>query len=105
MNGLRIGGIGVTVEYWGQEMAEGFLHDFEGWAMFMASFSVLLAEVWVLGWIGRDTTAAGDARPGVPAPTPAGARIERRSVPRRCSCRQRCSPRVRRVPRLPQRRM
>ena len=43
MNSLRIGGIGVTVEYWGPEMAEGILHDIEGWFMFMASLSVLLA--------------------------------------------------------------
>ncbi|MCB1703173.1 MAG: exosortase, partial [Halioglobus sp.] len=31
MNSFRIGVIGVTVEYWGIEAAEGFLHDFEGW--------------------------------------------------------------------------
>jgi len=48
MNSARIGLIGVSVEYWGQQMAEGVLHDFEGWVVFMASLVVLLAEMWVL---------------------------------------------------------
>ncbi len=48
MNSIRIGAIGVTVEYWGQEMAEGFLHDFEGWIMFMFSFMLLLLEISLL---------------------------------------------------------
>ncbi len=30
LNSARIGVIGVTVEHWGQKMAEGLLHDFEG---------------------------------------------------------------------------
>ena len=35
INSLRIGLIGITVEYWGPAMAEGLLHDVEGWFMFM----------------------------------------------------------------------
>lgn len=41
MNSFRIGVIGVTVEHWGIEAAEGFLHDFEGWVVFMACLAVL----------------------------------------------------------------
>ncbi|MGI9286453.1 MAG: VPLPA-CTERM-specific exosortase XrtD [Pseudomonadales bacterium] len=48
MNSFRIGVIGVTVEYWGIEMAEGFLHDFEGWFVFMACLGVLLLEICLL---------------------------------------------------------
>jgi len=48
MNSARIGLIGVSVEYWGRKMAEGVLHDFEGWVVFMASLAVLLSEMWVL---------------------------------------------------------
>ncbi len=48
MNSLRIGIIGVLVEYWGIEMAEGFLHDFEGWVVFMFCFAILLLEMWLL---------------------------------------------------------
>jgi exosortase D (VPLPA-CTERM-specific) len=54
MNSLRIGIIGVMVDRWGQSMAEGFLHDFEGWVMFMASAAVLLLEIIVLSRVGRD---------------------------------------------------
>ncbi|MCB1724525.1 MAG: VPLPA-CTERM-specific exosortase XrtD [Gammaproteobacteria bacterium] len=53
MNSMRIGLIGVSVEYWGSEMAEGFLHDFEGWVVFMASLGVLMMEMWLLNHIGR----------------------------------------------------
>lgn len=48
MNSFRIGVIGVTVEYWGIEMAEGFLHDFEGWVVFMGCLAVLIFEMWIL---------------------------------------------------------
>lgn len=48
MNSFRIGVIGVTVEYWGIEMAEGVLHDFEGWVVFMGCLAVLLFEMWIL---------------------------------------------------------
>lgn len=53
MNSLRIGAIGVLVEYWGIAMAEGFLHDFEGWVVFMFSCAVLLLEIKLLAGLGR----------------------------------------------------
>lgn len=54
MNSFRIGVIGVMVEYWGQGMAEGFLHDFEGWFIFMACTGLLILEMWLLTKVGRD---------------------------------------------------
>ena len=48
MNSLRIGVIGVLVDRFGIAQAEGFLHYFEGWLVFMGCFLVLLAECWVL---------------------------------------------------------
>lgn len=54
MNSFRIGTIGVMVEHWGQSMAEGFLHDFQGWAVFMTSAGVLLLEMMLLASIGRN---------------------------------------------------
>ncbi len=48
MNSLRIGMIGVTVNIWGQGMAEGLLHLFEGFVVFGLCLSMLIAEVWVL---------------------------------------------------------
>lgn len=41
MNSVRIGIIGVTVDLWGIEMAEGFLHAFEGWVIFVACVLIL----------------------------------------------------------------
>ncbi len=54
MNSFRIGMIGVLVDNWGIEMAEGFLHDFEGWIVFMACFGVLFIEMTLLSKIGND---------------------------------------------------
>lgn len=53
MNSFRIGVIGVTVEYWGIEMAEGFLHDFEGWVIFMGCLGVLVAEMGVFHYYSK----------------------------------------------------
>jgi exosortase D (VPLPA-CTERM-specific) len=54
MNSFRIGMIGVLVDNWGIAMAEGFLHDFEGWIVFMACFGVLFIEMAILSKIGAD---------------------------------------------------
>jgi len=54
MNSFRIGVIGVLVDRWGISMAEGFLHDFEGWVIFMACTGVLIAEMWALAKIGKN---------------------------------------------------
>jgi exosortase D (VPLPA-CTERM-specific) len=48
MNSFRIGVIGILVNTWGSEQAEGFLHDFEGWVVFMASVAILFSEMLVL---------------------------------------------------------
>jgi len=52
MNSLRIGIIGVTVNWWGIEMAEGFIHEFEGWVVFMICVLILLGEVMLLLKVG-----------------------------------------------------
>ncbi len=48
MNSARIGMIGVLVNYWGIGMAEGFLHYFQGWAIFAACGLVLAGEIYLL---------------------------------------------------------
>ena len=53
MNSFRIGVIGVTVEYWGIEMAEGFLHDFEGWVVFICCLGILVLEMTLLHYFSR----------------------------------------------------
>lgn len=82
MNSFRIGAIGVMVEYWGQSMAEGFLHDFEGWAIFMASIGVLIFEMWVLALIGKERKPLREVFGlDFPEPSPAGAVITWRKLP------------------------
>jgi exosortase D (VPLPA-CTERM-specific) len=54
MNSFRIGVIGVLVEYWGTDMAEGFLHYFEGWIIFVACLAILVAEMWLLNKLTKN---------------------------------------------------
>jgi len=83
MNSFRIGVIGVLVEYWGIEMAEGFLHDFEGWIIFMACGAILVLEMWVLSRVGKDRRSLVDAFSiEGPAPLPDGAQKRYRNVPK-----------------------
>jgi exosortase D (VPLPA-CTERM-specific) len=82
MNSLRIGAIGVMVEHWGIQMAEGFLHEFQGWMVFMVSAALMLGEIAVLNRLGHE---AGTWRQlfGVefPAATPSTAPIRPRRAP------------------------
>ncbi|OYV74919.1 MAG: VPLPA-CTERM-specific exosortase XrtD [Chromatiales bacterium 21-64-14] len=82
MNSFRIGVIGMLVGYWGISQAEGFLHWFEGWAIFMACILLLLAEMWVLTRIGRDRRPFREAFSlDFPAPTPPGVPVRARRIP------------------------
>ncbi|MFZ2397692.1 MAG: VPLPA-CTERM-specific exosortase XrtD [Smithella sp.] len=47
-NSLRISLTAILYPSLGPAAAEGFFHDFSGWAIFMISLAVLLAEIWVL---------------------------------------------------------
>lgn len=82
INSIRIGLIGVTVEYWGPSMAEGLLHDFEGWVMFMVCTGVLALEMWVLTRIGRDPRPLREVF-GLTFPKPVSSRadVRYRSIP------------------------
>lgn len=54
MNSFRIGMIGVLTDRFGKSMAEGFLHDFEGWFVFMVCTGILIAEMWAFARFGRE---------------------------------------------------
>ncbi|MEQ1637607.1 MAG: VPLPA-CTERM-specific exosortase XrtD [Methylococcales bacterium] len=55
MNSFRIAMIGILVENFGIAQAEGFLHDFEGWIIFIGCLAVLFAEMWLLiRWFMKD---------------------------------------------------
>jgi len=66
MNSLRIGIVGITVEHWGGRMAEGLLHDFEGWLVFMLSTAALLLFGFALA---RQRRTADPGLPGGALPT------------------------------------
>ncbi len=83
MNSFRIGVIGVLVEHWGIEHAEGFLHDFEGWIIFMSCVAILVGEMWILSKIGKDKLPLREAFGlDFPEPTPTDAKIVYRRVPK-----------------------
>jgi exosortase D (VPLPA-CTERM-specific) len=63
LNGVRIGMIGALVEYFGNAAAEGFMHAFEGWLLFVLSLALLGLELWVLGKIGSSKSATADFLP------------------------------------------
>lgn len=52
MNSFRIGMIGVLVNSYGIEHAEGFLHTFEGWIIFIACVCILFLEAIILQRLG-----------------------------------------------------
>jgi exosortase D (VPLPA-CTERM-specific) len=82
MNSFRIGAIGVLVEYWGIEMAEGFLHDFEGWVIFMACLAVLVGEMWLLAKVGPNKQPLHVAFGiDMPDPTPKNVDRSHRRIP------------------------
>lgn len=83
MNSFRIGLIGITVEYWGKSMAEGFLHDFEGWIIFMACTAVIMLEMWLLSrWSTPRRRLQEVFGLDLPAPAPDSALRTYRALPR-----------------------
>jgi exosortase D (VPLPA-CTERM-specific) len=53
MNGFRIGLVGLLVDRWGNEMAEGVLHFFEGWVIFLACSVILAGEMYLMARFSR----------------------------------------------------
>lgn len=82
MNSIRIGIIGIMVEHWGTEMAEGFLHDFEGWLFFMVCMVILIGIMWLVAKIGPERRPFREIF-GIdyPLPVPEGAVVRPRGIP------------------------
>ncbi|MEM6483721.1 MAG: VPLPA-CTERM-specific exosortase XrtD [Pseudomonadota bacterium] len=60
MNSIRVAIIGVSVEYFGIEVAEGFLHAFEGWFIFLACLLFFAAVIWSLNRLAGASTSVWD---------------------------------------------
>ena len=61
MNAVRIGIIGVFVDRYGIAQAEGFLHVFEGWVVFLSCIAVLFGLAKAMQWVTGDRRRLGDA--------------------------------------------
>jgi exosortase D (VPLPA-CTERM-specific) len=82
LNSLRIAMIGWMVERWGPAMAEGFLHDFQGWVVFMVSGALLLAFAALLNRVGPSKGRWSDVfGVDLPMATLPGVKLEVRPVP------------------------
>jgi len=69
------------VEHWGPSMAEGFLHDFQGWAVFMVSLALMVLLMIGLSFVGRDRRPWRELF-GVefPDPLPKGVSTQKRAL-------------------------
>lgn len=61
MNSFRIGVIGVLVNSYGIEQAEGFLHFFEGWVIFIACIGILFLMAMGLQRLTRNPLPLAEA--------------------------------------------
>lgn len=83
VNSLRIGLIGFMVDRWGPGMAEGFVHDAQGWVMFMLTGGLMVLLLMALHRFGRERLNWHDAF-GIspPAERPPGAVVRRTTLPK-----------------------
>ncbi len=61
MNSFRIGVIGAMVDRYGIGQAEGFLHFFEGWIIFLSCIALLFAMVVAMQRLSGDHRPIGEA--------------------------------------------
>ena len=54
MNSFRIGVVGVMVDHFGPQDADGFLHMFEGWVIFLACALLLVGEMTLFARFGAN---------------------------------------------------
>jgi exosortase len=52
-NGLRVAGTGVAAHYYGPSAANGFLHTFSGWAVFLVAVCMLFVVERGIGMVAR----------------------------------------------------
>ncbi|MCC6990788.1 MAG: exosortase [Acidobacteria bacterium] len=63
-NGLRVAGTGIAAHHYGPEAAEGFLHTFSGWLVFVSALALL--------FVLREALARLSPDPELAAPLAAG---------------------------------
>ena len=61
MNAVRIGVIGLLVDRYGIAQAEGFLHVFEGWVIFLSCIAILFGMAKAMQRLSGDRRPLGEA--------------------------------------------
>jgi len=82
MNSFRIAMIGVFAEYGNTALAEGMLHDLQGWVLFMLSIGALLLVLRLLTLRRKDIKGFADAFDFGATPGPEVAAAPAAAVPR-----------------------
>lgn len=60
-NAIRVMGAGVMAHRFGPKAAEGFLHEFSGWVIFVASLGLMFLCHWILRHIGKQNEEPANA--------------------------------------------
>jgi exosortase len=60
-NAIRIMGAGMMAHRYGPAAAEGFLHKFSGWVIFLVALVLLFAFHWILRHVGKVPRKTADA--------------------------------------------
>jgi exosortase len=60
-NAIRIMGAGMLAHRYGPAAAEGFLHKFSGWVIFMSALLLMFLCHWILRPVGKATVKAAHA--------------------------------------------
>jgi exosortase/archaeosortase family protein len=66
-NGARVAGTGIAAHYYGSAAAEGFLHEFSGWLVFVTAFAMMVLLYRVLRFIAPDRKDSADSSVAVSA--------------------------------------
>ncbi len=57
VNAMRVALTGILTHHYGEDMATGVIHEFQGMITFSVAFVLLLLEASLIGWIRRDRGA------------------------------------------------
>jgi exosortase len=49
-NGIRVAGTGIAAHFYGSEVAEGFIHTFSGWLVFVLAFIIIFLLHRIIRW-------------------------------------------------------
>lgn len=66
-NGLRVAGTGIAAHHYGPEAAEGFLHTFSGWLVFVSALALLFALRELVSRLSPEPVLVATPSPGVPS--------------------------------------